>query len=96
MSVPTLRLAAALPAQPEQIKDWRADAACIGVDPDLFYPQRGEDTKAPKAICRGCEVRFECLEFALEHGEKFGIWGGESERARRRIRRQRRAAQEVA
>ncbi len=40
-------------------------------------------------MCGGCEVRMECLEYALRHGEKFGIWGGMSERERRRIRRQR-------
>ena len=62
---------------------------CHLVDPDLFFPERGASTREAKAVCRGCEVRGECLEYALAHGEKFGIWGGLSERERRRVRRQR-------
>lgn len=69
---------------------WQDQANCLGVDPELFFPERGQSTKEPKAVCGGCEVRMECLEFALQHGEKFGIWGGMSERERRRIRRDRR------
>lgn len=70
-------------------EDWRDLAACKGVDPELFFPERGDDTRPAKAICRGCDVRFECLEFALAGAEKFGVWGGLSERERRRIRRAR-------
>ena len=62
---------------------------CLGVDPDLFFPERGASTREAKEVCRGCEVRIDCLEYALQNGEKFGIWGGMSERERRRIRRQR-------
>jgi WhiB family redox-sensing transcriptional regulator len=72
-------------------------ANCLGVDPDLFFPERGASTKEAKAVCQGCVVREDCLEYALANGEKFGIWGGLSERERRRIRRQRalaRAAQQ--
>jgi WhiB family transcriptional regulator, redox-sensing transcriptional regulator len=68
---------------------WQERANCLGVDPDLFFPERGASTKEAKAVCRGCEVRVDCLEYALSHGEKFGIWGGLSERERRRVRRQR-------
>ena len=64
-------------------------ANCLGVDPDLFFPERGASTREAKEVCRGCVVRPDCLEFALANGEKFGIWGGMSERERRRIRRQR-------
>lgn len=60
-----------------------------GVDPDLFFPERGASTEEAKAVCAGCAVREQCLEFALTNGEKFGIWGGLSERERRRIRRER-------
>jgi WhiB family transcriptional regulator, redox-sensing transcriptional regulator len=73
---------------PEE-RRWQEQANCLGVDPDLFFPERGASTKEAKAVCRGCEVRAECLEYALSHGEKFGIWGGLSERERRRVRRQR-------
>ncbi len=68
---------------------WQERANCLGVDPDLFFPERGASTKEAKGVCHGCEVQPECLEYALRHGEKFGIWGGMSERERRRIRRQR-------
>ena len=68
---------------------WQERANCLGVDPDLFFPERGASTKEAKGVCHGCEVRPECLEYALRHGEKFGIWGGMSERERRRLRRQR-------
>jgi len=68
---------------------WQDHANCLGVDPDLFFPERGASTREAKEVCRGCEVRHDCLEFALQNGEKFGIWGGLSERERRRIRRQR-------
>ena len=61
----------------------------FGVDPDLFFPERGASTREAKEVCRGCVVREECLEYALTNGEKFGIWGGMSERERRRIRRAR-------
>ena len=68
---------------------WQEFANCLGVDPDLFFPERGASTREAKEVCRGCVVRPDCLEFALANGEKFGIWGGMSERERRRIRRQR-------
>ncbi len=68
---------------------WQESSNCLGVDPDLFFPERGASTKEAKEVCRGCVVRNDCLEFALANGEKFGIWGGMSERERRRIRRQR-------
>jgi WhiB family redox-sensing transcriptional regulator len=83
------------PFEPEE--SWQNFANCLGVDPDLFFPERGASTKEAKAVCRACVVREDCLEYALENSEKFGIWGGLSERERRRLRRARalaRAAQE--
>ena len=68
---------------------WQARANCMGVDPDLFFPERGSSTREAKEVCRGCVVRTDCLEFAIANGEKFGIWGGMSERERRRVRRAR-------
>jgi WhiB family redox-sensing transcriptional regulator len=68
---------------------WQEQANCLGVDPDLFFPERGASTREAKAVCRSCEVQGDCLEYALAHGEKFGIWGGLSERERRRVRRAR-------
>ena len=72
-----------------QERGWQTKANCMGVDPDLFFPERGASTREAKEVCRGCVVREDCLEYALANGEKFGIWGGLSERERRRLRRQR-------
>jgi WhiB family transcriptional regulator, redox-sensing transcriptional regulator len=72
-----------------QERSWQTQANCMGVDPDLFFPERGASTREAKEVCRGCVVREDCLEFALANGEKFGIWGGMSERERRRVRRAR-------
>jgi len=68
---------------------WQHQANCMGVDPDLFFPERGASTREAKEVCRGCVVREDCLEYALANSEKFGIWGGLSERERRKIRRRR-------
>ena len=76
-------------AKPDLDPGWKDLSNCLGVDPDLFFPERGASTREAKEVCRGCEVRIDCLEYALQNGEKFGIWGGMSERERRRIRRQR-------
>ncbi len=77
-------------------ENWQDLANCLGVDPDLFFPERGASTREAKEVCRGCVVRGDCLEYALANGEKFGIWGGMSERERRRIRRQRALARLAA
>lgn len=88
------------PAAPEIGEEgerrWQERANCLGVDPDLFFPERGASTREAKAVCGSCEVRPECLEYALDHAEKFGIWGGLSERERRRLRRQRALARRNA
>ncbi len=75
-----------------QREGWQDRANCMGVDPDLFFPERGASTREAKGVCQGCEVREDCLEYALANSEKFGIWGGMSERERRRLRRARTAA----
>lgn len=83
-------------AKPDLDTDWKDDSNCLGVDPDLFFPERGASTREAKEVCRGCVVREDCLEYALQNGEKFGIWGGMSERERRRIRRQRALERQAA
>jgi len=67
---------------------WMDDGACVGADPDLFFPRRGDNdaVTAAKAVCATCPVTSECLEYALAGQVKHGIWGGTSERERRRIR----------
>lgn len=71
---------------------WRAKAACRGLDPTTFYPDPDveEDALPAKDICAACAVREACLEYALGYREKDGVWGGCTERERRRIIRQRR------
>lgn len=71
---------------------WQDYANCRGADADLFFPERGASTRKAKAICGACEAKAECLEFAIQHSEKFGIWGGLSERERRKIRKERAVA----
>jgi WhiB family transcriptional regulator, redox-sensing transcriptional regulator len=84
--------AAAAPWTPEGPFDeeWRLDALCAETDPDAFLPEKGGSTREAKRVCAGCPVRMECLETALANDERFGIWGGLSERERRRLRLQRR------
>lgn len=69
---------------------WREDAACRGVDTDVFFPVTDEEAAPAKAICATCPVREECLEFALETRQEEGVWGGLTETERRRLRRRRR------
>jgi WhiB family redox-sensing transcriptional regulator len=71
---------------------WQDGANCKGANADLFFPERGASTRTAKSICRECAVRADCLEFAITTGEKFGIWGGMSERERRRVRKERQIA----
>lgn len=73
----------------EEQATWRPYANCLGVDSNIFHPQRGETTEAARGVCRGCVVRMPCLEYAITTRQKWGIWGGLSERERRRIRDQR-------
>jgi len=67
---------------------WQADALCAQTDPEAFFPEKGGSTRDAKRICESCEVRSECLEYALANDERFGIWGGLSERERRKLRRE--------
>jgi len=69
---------------------WRQRAACRGVDPDIFYPVSDDDAEEAKAICASCPVRQSCLEYSLSAREREGVWGGLTERERRRIVRQHR------
>ena len=66
---------------------WQNQALCAQTDPEAFYPEKGGATRDAKRVCRSCEVRSQCLAYALDHDERFGIWGGMSERERRRLKR---------
>jgi len=74
-------------AEPTEEPGWQEQALCAQTDPEAFFPEKGGSTREAKRICSGCEVRAECLEYALANDERFGIWGGLSERERRRLRR---------
>lgn len=71
---------------PDQ-QEWQERALCAQTDPEAFFPEKGGSTREAKLICQGCEVRAECLDYALAFDERFGIWGGLSERERRRLKR---------
>ena len=66
---------------------WADRALCAQTDPEAFFPEKGGSTREAKKVCTGCEVKGECLEYALENDERFGIWGGLSERERRRLKK---------
>lgn len=68
--------------------DWQKSALCAQADPEAFFPEQGGSTREAKLICNECEVRSDCLEYALENNERFGIWGGLSERERRNLKEQ--------
>jgi WhiB family redox-sensing transcriptional regulator len=66
---------------------WQAEALCAETDPEAFFPEKGGSTREAKKICNQCSVKAECLEFALGIDARFGIWGGLSERERRKLKK---------
>ena len=75
------------PADDTQVDShaWRVLALCAQTDPEAFFPEKGGSTREAKRVCLSCEVRVKCLDWALANNERFGIWGGLSERERRRV-----------
>ena len=67
---------------------WQHKALCSQTDPEAFFPEKGGSTRDAKRVCAQCEVREQCLEWAIDHDERFGIWGGMSERERRRYKKE--------
>ncbi len=67
--------------------EWQERALCAQTDPEAFFPEKGGSTREAKRVCMSCEVRVQCLDYALENDERFGIWGGLSERERRRVKK---------
>ena len=70
-----------------EIESWKNFASCAQTDPEAFFPEKGGSTREAKKICSSCDVTTQCLEYALDHDERFGIWGGLSERERRKLRK---------
>ncbi|WP_336248754.1 WhiB family transcriptional regulator [Stomatohabitans albus] len=66
---------------------WAGQAKCLQAEPDTFFPEKGGSTREAKRICALCDVANECLAYALANDERFGIWGGKSERERRRLKK---------
>jgi WhiB family redox-sensing transcriptional regulator len=75
------------PGEDEMLFNWRALALCAQTDPEAFFPEKGGSTRDAKKVCANCEVRAECLDYALSSDERFGIWGGLSERERRKLKK---------
>ncbi len=80
-----------------ETQNWRSAGACLTADPDLFFPISSaglseQQVARAKAVCAGCVVRRECLEFALDHAPVYGIWGGTTPADRQRDRRRKRRA----
>lgn len=67
--------------------EWQDLALCQQTDPEAFFPEKGGSVLAAKQVCGRCEVKGDCLAYALDHDEKFGVWGGLSERERRKLKR---------
>ena len=78
---PTANLAAPL-TDPR----WSDDALCAQTDPDAFFPEKGGATRDAKRVCTSCDVKAQCLAYALATDQRFGVWGGLSERERRRLK----------
>lgn len=79
-------------ASPTPSSHWRDHAACRGLDTSLFFPGQGESVIEAKQVCTSCPVRIQCADYALDSGQRFGIWGATTERDRRRERGRRRVA----
>jgi WhiB family transcriptional regulator, redox-sensing transcriptional regulator len=75
------------PDDESQTLPWQEEALCAQTDPEAFFPEKGGSTREAKRVCGRCDVRGDCLTYALAHDERFGIWGGLSERERRRLKR---------
>ena len=67
-------------------EEWSERANCLGVDPELFFPDRGESAQPAKEVCAGCVVSEDCLDYSLRFNIKHGVWGGLAERDRRPLR----------
>ncbi|MCL1923669.1 MAG: WhiB family transcriptional regulator [Propionibacteriaceae bacterium] len=71
----------------EDVSAWQTQALCAQTDPEAFFPEKGGSTREAKGVCQVCDAKQECLDYALTHDERYGIWGGLSERERRKLKR---------
>jgi WhiB family redox-sensing transcriptional regulator len=68
--------------------EWQQGGACYGLDPDLFFPTTQDEAGLALSICGACDVREVCLSWAVQNGERYGVWGGTTQEARRRLIRE--------
>jgi WhiB family redox-sensing transcriptional regulator len=89
MAIVVAKPAAVLDDAEEVVEElqWQERALCAQTDPEAFFPEKGGSTREAKRVCLSCEVRVDCLDYALANDERFGIWGGLSERERRRVKK---------
>jgi WhiB family redox-sensing transcriptional regulator len=73
--------------EPDDPLAWQDDALCAQVSQEMFFPEKGGSTRDAKRICESCNVKAQCLAYAQATEERFGIWGGKSERERRALRK---------
>ncbi|MDP9242887.1 MAG: WhiB family transcriptional regulator [Actinomycetota bacterium] len=76
-----------LPEDPAPPDHWQKQAACYGIDPDVFFPTSEEEAGEALDFCSDCRIRETCLAWALKNGERYGVWGGLTEQQRRRLSR---------
>ena len=91
LDAPSLH-AGSQPYQPEIVDDqtsltWQERGTCMQTDPEAFFPEKGGNSRAAKSVCVGCEVRSDCLDYALTNDEQFGIWGGMTVLERRKLKK---------
>lgn len=77
-------------------EEWRDEAACAGLDTNIFFPVTEAEAAQAKSVCASCPVREECLEWAISTRQGDGVWGGLTEDERRRLRRRRQDAARAA
>lgn len=84
------------PVAPLVDETWRESALCAQTDPEAFFPDQGGSTRSARNVCAACDVATQCLDYALEHNERFGVWGGLTERSRRHLKSQTTPSQEAS
>jgi len=74
-----------LPTDPSPPDVWQEQAACYGINPDVFFPTSEEEAGPALAYCGACHIQEVCLAWAVKNGERYGVWGGLTEQQRRRL-----------
>ena len=95
-SAPVQLLPIAMPAPTApSLGEWPGQGLCVGEDPDVFFPSRGDPGTDAREVCAACRVRDDCLKYAID-ADEFGIWGGLDQDERRNLRRRHRRKEVAA